>query len=110
MKNKVKCVCDIKIDDYSIWKGDNVELLPNKTYELKIDYPFNFPSSFKIKSGKSGLSFFKLVSKIKEAYRKKYDLADRDEDDGYWHGIEDLVIEGIYVDHKSCRITLAIGS
>ena len=37
-------------------------------------------------------------------------MAEANDEDGYWHGIEDLVIEGINVNHKTKKIELMIGS
>lgn len=81
----------------------------NRTYTLVIDYPFSKVATYSFKT-KKGMGLIGLLRLITKCYERKYKAAERDDDDGYWHGIGDLVIEGITVDHKKKKITLDIGS
>jgi len=110
-KDKQEVTCFIHSDEWSaIWRGDSIKLKPNSTYQLIIDYPFNTPTSFPIKTGKKGLGFLDLIPKIGKAYEEKYNQAEEDDAACYWHGIEDLSLGGIYVNHKTKIITLGVDS
>jgi hypothetical protein len=102
-------VCDIPVSQGEFWNGKDFWLPGNKTYTLVIDYPFSKMAEYKIKTNK-GMGLGGLVKQIYKCYIKKYQSAEKDDDDGYWHGIGDLVIEGIQVNHKSKVIRLGIGS
>jgi hypothetical protein len=105
------CICDIPVPlctDATMRGG--VSLYPNKEYTLIIDYPFHKEHKFKIKSGKVGIKFLPLCKKIGSFYEKAYAEAEEDDSDDYWHGIGDLVIEGIHVDHKKRIVLLDMGS
>ncbi len=107
---KQKVECDIPL--YSAkdnWRG-RLSLPPNKTYQLLIDYPFSKEKVFNIKTTSKGLDLVSLVPLIHKSYIKKFKLAEKDDEDDYWHSIDDLVIEAIYVNHKTKKITLDIGS
>src|ERR1035437_6945476 len=104
--NKQKLDCNIMINDIGSWSSGNFQLRADSTYTLIITYPFSKPANFKIKVGKRGMDFIGLMPHIKKCYIKKYESAEIDDDDGYWHGIEDLALEGAYVDHKKKEITL----
>lgn len=108
MKQSINC--NVNIWSLEYWKGEDLSLLPNTTYSLLINYPFNKPANYPIKTGKNGLGLFGLLVKIGKAYDKKYASAKKDAGDGYWHAIEDLVIEGITVDHDQKTIQLNVGS
>jgi hypothetical protein len=101
--------CDIPVDQGQYWDGKDFWLPGNRTYTLVIDYPFNKEARYDIKT-KKGMGLAGLVKQIYRCYIRKYSAVERDDNDGYWHGIEDLVIEGIRVDHKSKIIRLSIGS
>jgi len=112
MKNKIinqKMNCDIRLTSIEYWKGKNILIPKNSTYSLTIDYPFSIPGIFKLQTKKS-VGLIELLKFIHKCYEKQYKIADKDEDNSYWHGIEDLVIEGININHKTKKITLYIGS
>jgi hypothetical protein len=104
----------------SIWKGDFEKLPPNETYELKIDYPLTHPARFNIKTGAKGMNIIQLIKKIGELYEMIYEAepdndepCDEDEDvlyGIYGHGIDDLSLSGINVNHTTKKITLDVGS
>jgi hypothetical protein len=109
MKSKINL--DIQLTTCQYWGRDSdVNLLPNETYTLLIDYPFNKPGYYKIKTGKTGMGIGGLLGKIYDCYIKQYDAAKTDKEQGYWHGIGDLAIEGIEVDHTRKEIKLSVGS
>lgn len=111
MKNKQKLLCNVRVEDIEYWGKGDIYLLPNKEYTLTIDYPFSKPGYFKIRT-KSGerTGFGEIIKFIYKSYLKQYDSVDEDGDNGYWHGIEDLTIEQISVDHKKKKITIDVGS
>ena len=100
--------CNIRIADIGKQTVD-VYLPANKTYTIEIDYPFDEPGYFDIKTN-SGMGFANLLTHIRKAYDKQYAAAKKSKTNGYWHGMEDLYLEGINVDHKTKKITLDIGS
>lgn len=104
--------CDIQVASIEYWKGKDLWLEANETYMLTIDYPFNISTDFPVKTGKNGLGLFGLLPHISKAYDKKYAAIDsgKNKEDGYWHGIGDLKIEGIDVDHSKKTIKLHVGS
>lgn len=108
--SKQNIKCDISVKRLDCFSGQDISLLPNETYVLTIDYPFNKEGEFKIKTSNKGMGFFGLLSHIYKSYIKQYENAENDDDNGYWHGIGDLVIEGIHIDHSKKTITLDIGS
>lgn len=105
MKKTQSVNCDIRVDALEFWKGEDFYLPGNRTYTLVIDYPFNKPGEFKIKT-KKGMGLIGLCKHIAKSYAKQYKAAEKDDENGYWHGIEDLVIEGIRVNHQSKKIRL----
>ena len=128
LKTKQSVKCDIPVTQIEYWTGDTIQLKPNSTYSLVIDYPFNIPTTYPVKVGAKGIGMVGLLSHIGKAFDKKYASIDNvkgaksstksilvnkvceaDNGDGYWHGIEDLVIEGIKVNHETKKITLSIG-
>lgn len=102
-------VCDIPVERSKYWKGKDIRLPGNRTYTLVIDYPFSKEATYSFKT-KKGMGLIGLLGVITKCYERKYKAAEKDDEDGYWHGIGDLVIEGITVDHKKKKITLDIGS
>lgn len=102
--------CNIRVDDLEFWKGKEFHLLPNSDYILIIDYPFYKHGEFKVKTNKNGMGLIQLLSHIRKAYDKQYISAETDPENGYWHAIEDLLIEGIDVDHTKKTIKLCVGS
>jgi hypothetical protein len=101
--------CDIPVDYGQYWGGDDFWLPENEIYTLVIDYPFHKEARYDIKT-KKGMGLAGLIKQIYKCYIKKYKSAEKDDNDGYWHGIGDLVIEGIQVNHKSKIIRLSVGS
>jgi hypothetical protein len=101
----------------AVWKGDFNKLPANQTYDLLIDYPLTHPATVKIKTGKGGMNLIKLVKVIGNAYTKIYEAEPDseycDEDGTYdiWgHGIDDLCLVGIDINHTSKKITLGVDS
>jgi len=107
--NTQSIICDIHIESVEHWNGKDFWLPGNRTYTLVIDYPFSKEARYEIKT-KKGMGLAGLAKQIYKSYLRKYKAAEKDDNDGYWHGIGDLVIEGIQVNHKSKIITLYIGS
>lgn len=101
--------CDIPVTNGEYFNGKDFWLPGNRVYTLVIDYPFTIEAEYQIKT-KKGMGLAGLMKQIYKCYVRKYKAADRDDDDGYWHGIEDLVIEGIRVNHKKKTIRLDVGS
>lgn len=90
------------------WKGTFNKLPPNKTYTLIIGYPLNNPAKIEVKTGKTGMGVANLLAKIGESYRNVYDNAERF---GIWgHDIDDLILSGVNVNHKTKMITLDVDS
>jgi hypothetical protein len=111
MKNKTKDSCTLFIEIASLidatWKGD-INLPPNQTYYLEVDYPLDTTYKFKINTGKNGMSLVPLMKKIGEIYKGIYQKPDKY---GIWgHHITDLALEGIDVNHDKKVIKLFIGS
>jgi hypothetical protein len=113
----VDCFLPLWLVD-SFGYSDTTSLPPNATYDLMITYPLTTPASFKVKTGKKGMSILKLVSVIGEFYDEIFmkEAATFDEKKGCgMYGLagqemEDLVIENIKIDHLLFRINLSIGS
>ncbi len=101
--------CNVRVVDCEGFSND-ITLVPNATYTLVIDYPFDKWGYYKIKSGKNGMGLGRLLRKIWECYTKQYDAAKTDDNQDYWHGIDDLFVEGIDIDHKKREIRLSMGS
>lgn len=84
------------------------KLAANKDFELMLNYPLSKEFSFTIKTGKKGLDFQGLLKKIGQTYVKVYSNTKKY---GVWgHGIEDLFIEAIHVDHEKNKIKVSMGS
>lgn len=110
MKKTQSITTNFKLEDSQYWRGSDLYLLPNKTYTLVIDYPFDEERRYSFKTAKGrGMGLLGLIKKISECYDETYDDADEN-GNGYWHSIEDLVIEGIRVDHVKRIIRLDVGS
>jgi hypothetical protein len=94
----------------STWKGELSKLPANKTYTLVIDYPFGGEREhlFPIKTGKNGLGLIALLGKIGQAYEKIY--SDPDAYGVFGHGIDDLALAGIDINHKTKKIELWVDS
>jgi hypothetical protein len=75
---------------------------------LILNYPLSKEFSFIVKTGKKGLDLPALLKKIAQTYVKIYKHGDKY---GIWgHGIEDLSIQTIHVDHEKKRIKVGMGS
>ena len=120
MAKKQTANCNIEIDTWD-FSGSELFLPPNEIYVLKIDYPLSCAVEINIKTGKKGLGFAGIINKIvksyKEIYKEEEDWdslhGDCDYDSPYGiglHGIGDLAISGICVDHKKKNINLYISS
>jgi hypothetical protein len=109
-KNTQSINCDIYVSNLGAWGGKDFQLLPNSTYTLVIDYPFSVPGNFEIKVSKDGMGLIGLLSHVRKAYDKQYSSASKTPGQGYWHGIEDLYIEGITINHAKKLIKLSVGS
>lgn len=105
-----KVSCSFEVSRLEYQDGKDFYIKPGEKYELLIDYPFGIPKKFPVKSPSTGLTLARLLPFIRKAYTKMYADADKDDDQSYWHGVEDLAIEGITVDHKKKLITLEVGS
>ena len=101
--------CDVKVSGIEYWKGEDFLIPKNSTYQLIIDYPFNKAGVFELKTTEP-IGMMGLIKFIGKCYIKQYKNAETDDDNGYWHGIEDLVIEGININHKTKKIELFVGS
>lgn len=109
MKNTQSIHCDIPVTNGEYFNGKDIWLPGNRVYTLIIDYPFSKEARYDIKT-KKGMGLAGLMKQIYKCYIRKYNAAEKDDDDGYWHGIEDLVIEGVRVNHKTKTIRLDVGS
>ena len=105
MSKKESVNCNFHVDSLEYLKGGDLHLKPNQKYTLVIDYPFDTPGRFTVKTGKKGMGVSGLLPHIYRAYVKYYEVGN-----WYGHDIGDLVIEGIYVDHTKKLITLGMGS
>jgi hypothetical protein len=101
--------CDIPVTNGKFFNSKDFWLPGNKTYTLVIHYPFDKKARYDVKT-KKGMGLAGLLRQIYKYYVKKYKTADTANNDGYCHGIEDLMVEGIRVNHKSRIIKLDIGS
>lgn len=107
MSNTQKVNCFIPVSYLEDCKGD-VSLLPNEYYSLVIDYPFDKPMKILISSGENGMGLAPLLREIGKAYKMAYAFQDQY---GIWgHGMGDLMLESINVDHVKKLITLGVGS
>lgn len=110
MKTNTQSInCDIPVSNGEFFNGKDLWLPGNRTYTLIIDYPFSKVAEYEIKT-KKGMGLAGLMKQIFKCYIRKYRDAERDDDDSYWHGIDDLVIEGIRVNHKRKTIRLDVGA
>jgi hypothetical protein len=116
MKKKLKTTakktqsvsCNFRVAEVEYWEKKGFRLPAYKTYVLIIDYPFDKEGYFPINTGK-GMGVLDLLPHIYEAYKEQYRDAKKNKN-GYWHGIGDLFVEGIKVNHQSKKITLEVGS
>lgn len=107
---KQKLNCSIDLSSLEYWSGVNVSLPANDIYVLVIDYPFEKPGHFDIKTGKNGMGLIEILVCIRKAYNKQYIAADKDPENNYWHGPDDLCIVHISVDHNKKIIILDVDS
>jgi hypothetical protein len=108
MKNIQTVQTSLKVEDIQYWGSGDFQLPPNEIYTLVIDYPFDCERRYQIKTGK-GMGLAGVFKHIGKAYEKTYADANKG-NNGYWHGIEDLHLEEIKVNHKKKLITLSVGS
>jgi hypothetical protein len=100
--------CNFRVAEVEYWENRGFNLPANQTYVLTIDYPFDQPGDYPINTGK-GMGVLELLPHIYQAYKYQYQNAKKT-GNGYWHGIGDLFIEGIKVNHQIKQITLEVGS
>lgn len=86
-------------------------LPPKQKYNLIIDYPLSNHAVYNINTGKNGMSLLQLITKIRNLYHRVYKVDETSDRYEVWgHGIGDLVIEGIEIDHRKKLIRLGMGS
>jgi hypothetical protein len=100
--------CNFRVAEVEHWEKKGFRLPANKTYVLTIDYPFDRADTFPINTGK-GLDLLDLLPHIYQAYKQMYQNAKKI-GNGYLHGIGDLFVERIKVNHQTKQITLEVGS
>ena len=83
---------------------------PNQTYELILDYPLGELTPYRcdVKARKNGMNEVGLLIEIFKAYDDVYSHCEKY---GVWgHEKDDLVVEGIEVDHAEKTVALHMGS
>lgn len=98
----------IQISFLKYFSGSLDSLRANSEYTITMDYPLDEPVTFKIVTGKKGLTPGNLLKKIGMLYRKIYQNSDKYK--VYGHALEDLILEAIRINHKTKQITLSLGS
>jgi hypothetical protein len=107
MKKNEFMRCDILVTNSFCFKG-KITLPSNQTYKLIIDYPVSLTYVKNIKTGKTGKDSVDIIRAIGVAYTHVYNDTEKY---GIWgHDMDDLVIEGIKVNHTKKIIELLIGS
>lgn len=108
MINKISC-------DYQVTEIPNLRkvkeilnLMPDETYTLKIDYPLEKPTYRFIKTGKVMMELWAILNKIEKFYREIYE--DPEKYHVYGHDITDLVVESVTVNHVKRTISIGVGS
>lgn len=106
LHNRQSVSCDIPLftDD---WRGE-LFIPRNQTYCLTVDYPVQDDLQFPVKSGPSGMTTMGLIKRIIKIYQMIYKSPSKYKIWG--HSLDDLVLEGINVNHKTKVITLGVGS
>ena len=95
---------------------EDIQLPPNETFVLTIDYPLSREALVEIETGEKGLGSLGLLGRIAKAYKKIYEEEDGTSEIsigkyGIWgHDIEDLYIEYVIVDFEKKTIKLRMGS
>lgn len=98
---------ELSISSLEYVKG-SVTLPPNTEYTLRITYPIEEIVSTKIKVGEKEMSELQLCREIFLVY---YQIYQDPEKYGVWgHGLGDLVLESIEVDHDQKSIKIFVGS
>jgi len=106
MKQNIKCDARVSsLENY--WRGE-VSLPANQNYILIIDYPFDKEGRFEIDT-EDGMGLAEILKQIGKCYKKQYANVKKD-GNGYWHAIDDLILEGFTVDHIKKVIKLSVGS
>lgn len=86
-------------------------LPPNSTYTCKVSYPFDNGFTMQVNAGDKGMTLKAFNTKLRDAYKRHYKAIDADKiDDGYWHGLDDLFLEGVDVNDDEKTIGIVIGS
>ena len=103
IKETVKCNFRIKADPVR-----EVTMISGKTYQVVIDYPLDAPVSFPVEVPGTGMTTMQLIDQIREIYRKIYKTPAKFRVWG--HGIDDLWVEEIHINHEKGLINLRMGS
>ena len=105
----MKTSCHVNISEWT--KIKNINLSPNQIYTLIIDYPFGWNDrgyDFRIKTGPNGKTTVDIINEIVKAYNKIYE--DPDKYGVFGHGIEDLNLSEISVNHARKIIKIGVDS
>ncbi|CAB4196766.1 hypothetical protein UFOVP1290_286 [uncultured Caudovirales phage] len=105
--NKQSLKCHFKITSLNSLKGNDIALPANKTYKIAILYPFKDTYYYVFKTS-NGIGLAMLLKHIHKAFISAYDKV-QDKGEAYYHGIEDVALHTINVNHKSKMITFDIG-
>lgn len=104
-----------KIEGLGKHKWDDQEVIVRNTHpELHIDYPLSKDFTFHYDTSdevidQEGFTLSDIMCFINDVYESIYD--NPDDDYGIWgHEIGDLVLENVYYDKKTGKITLSVGS
>jgi hypothetical protein len=110
-QNKTPFLLNIKVIDLENYlKLDEIYLLPDKDYVLVIRYPLSKAYEKTISSGK-GMRIGGILNEIHLGYKHIYEEAEKENPYGVWgHGIRDLWLETIQIDHEKLTIGLGMGS
>lgn len=108
MEGKEKIDCFISITDLAaLSSGSSIKIPPNETYRLTINYPVKEERTFPIEGGEFGLLLLDLFAEIEICYWKVFEEQPFNTIN---HGIEDLTLEGMEINHDEKTIGLSVGS
>ncbi len=105
--NKQTLKCHFKLTSLNLLSGNDILLPANETYKIAILYPFKNISYYVIRTG-NGIGLAGLLKHIHKAFINAYDKV-QENGECYYHGIEDIALHKINVNHKTKRITFDIG-
>ena len=113
MTQTYKCSVPVSYLGTKIWSNESLQLWPNETFTLIINYPFGGATvhSFAFKTGKNGMGIGGILNEIGKAYNKIYESEESMDKYGvFGHGIEDLHLCEIKVNFKTKKITIGVDS